>query len=67
MSGGRVWDAYRDGKIDEIRAYCETDVLNTYLIYLQFEKLRGKLDESGHTRGKRSAWWNCSANPGKGT
>ena len=50
MSGGRVWDAYREGKIDEIRAYCETDVLNTYLIYLQFEKLRGGLDESGHTR-----------------
>jgi len=50
MSGGRVWDAYRDGKIDEIRAYCETDVLNTYLVYLQFEKLRGKLDESGYAR-----------------
>jgi len=50
MSGDRVWDAYRDGKIDEIRAYCETDVLNTYLIYLQFEKLRGKLDESGYAR-----------------
>ncbi|HCK76482.1 MAG TPA: 3'-5' exonuclease [Gammaproteobacteria bacterium] len=50
MNGGQVWDAFREGKINEIRAYCETDVLNTYLIYLQFEKLRGQLDQSGHAR-----------------
>jgi hypothetical protein len=50
MSGGRVWDAFREGKIEQIRAYCETDVLNTYLIYLQFEKLRGRLDENGHVQ-----------------
>ncbi len=27
-----------------IREYCETDVLNTYLIYLRFELLRGHLN-----------------------
>jgi hypothetical protein len=43
MKGSDVWDAYRNGQIDEIRNYCETDVLNTYLIYLQFEKIRGNL------------------------
>jgi len=26
-----------------IRNYCETDVLNTYLIYLRFEMMRGRL------------------------
>jgi 3'-5' exonuclease len=44
MSGDRVWQCWLDGGIDDIRNYCETDVLNTYLIYLRFEYLRGKLD-----------------------
>ncbi|HCX86955.1 MAG TPA: 3'-5' exonuclease [Gammaproteobacteria bacterium] len=47
MSGSKVWDFFQAGKIGEIRAYCETDVLNTYLIFLQFEKIRGALDDSG--------------------
>jgi predicted PolB exonuclease-like 3'-5' exonuclease len=28
----------------EIRNYCETDVLNTYLVYLRFQLMRGLLD-----------------------
>ena len=43
MSGDKVWDAYLAGQIDEIRNYCETDVLNTFLIYLRFELMRGML------------------------
>jgi predicted PolB exonuclease-like 3'-5' exonuclease len=43
MSGDKVWDAYCEGKLDEIRNYCETDVLNTFLIYLRFEMMRGRL------------------------
>ena len=43
MSGDKVWDAWRAGKITEIRDYCETDVLNTYLVYLRFELIRGHL------------------------
>lgn len=45
MSGAKVWEAYSQGKIEEIRNYCETDVLNTYLVYLRFELMRGKLTE----------------------
>jgi predicted PolB exonuclease-like 3'-5' exonuclease len=30
MSGADVWDKYQQGALDEIRQYCETDVLNTY-------------------------------------
>lgn len=41
FSGAMVWDAYLAGEIDAIRRYCETDVLNTYLVYLRFELLRG--------------------------
>ena len=32
MDGSQVWPAYLDGKIDDIRRYCETDVVNTYLM-----------------------------------
>jgi hypothetical protein len=45
MKGSEVIDAYRSGQIDEIRNYCETDVLNTYLIYLRFEQIRGNLTD----------------------
>jgi 3'-5' exonuclease len=30
-----------------VRRYCETDVLNTYLIYLRFQFMRGRLDRAG--------------------
>lgn len=43
MSGEKVWDAYLEGQIDTIRNYCETDVLNTYLIFLRFDMMRGRL------------------------
>jgi predicted PolB exonuclease-like 3'-5' exonuclease len=42
FSGDKVWDAYLAGNLDGIRRYCETDVLNTYLIYLRFELMRGR-------------------------
>ena len=45
MSGAKVWDSFRAGQIDEIRNYCETDVLNTYLVYARFQFMRGLLDK----------------------
>ena len=45
MSGGKVWETFLNGGIHDIRNYCETDVLNTWLIYLRFEFMRGNLDE----------------------
>lgn len=43
MSGADVWDAFCDGEVAAIRNYCETDVVNTYLLYLRFERMRGHL------------------------
>lgn len=43
FSGAQVWDAYLAGNLDRIRRYCETDVINTYLVYLRFELMRGRL------------------------
>ncbi len=44
ISGGDVWERYLDNDIAGIRDYCETDVLNTYLVYLRYELLRGRRD-----------------------
>ncbi|WP_108645910.1 3'-5' exonuclease [Polynucleobacter rarus] len=41
MDGSQVWPAYLEGKLPEIRRYCETDVANTYLMYCRFQLLRG--------------------------
>ncbi len=43
MSGSHVWDEFQKGNIEGIRNYCETDVLNTYLLYLRYQLIRGKL------------------------
>ncbi|MBX5462384.1 MAG: 3'-5' exonuclease [Steroidobacteraceae bacterium] len=48
FSGEKVAQAFQDGQIIEIRRYCETDVLNTYLIYLRFELMRGNLSRERH-------------------
>ena len=43
MNGSQVWDAYQAGQLAEIRNYCETDVVNTYLVFLRFQAMRGSL------------------------
>jgi predicted PolB exonuclease-like 3'-5' exonuclease len=43
MDGSQVWSAYQAGRLAEIRQYCETDVVNTYLVYLRFQLMRGAL------------------------
>ena len=48
MHGSQVWDVYLAGGLGRIRAYCETDVLNTYLVFLRFQLLRGHLNPTEH-------------------
>jgi 3'-5' exonuclease len=43
MDGSEVHAAVRAGNIAAVRHYCETDVMNTYLLYLRFRLLRGEL------------------------
>ena len=45
MSGSKVWEEYLAGNLKGIRDYCETDVLNTYCVYLRFELMRGTISE----------------------
>ncbi len=48
MHGSKVYESWQAGDIHGIRNYCETDVLNTYLIYLRFELMRGHLSRQAH-------------------
>ena len=43
MADGEVEKYYRDGRIKEIAEYCESDVVNTYRVWLRYELFRGKL------------------------
>ncbi|MDB5864652.1 MAG: 3-5 exonuclease [Betaproteobacteria bacterium] len=48
MDGSQVWDAYQAGKLADIRNYCETDVVNTYLVFLRFQAMRGSITADQH-------------------
>jgi hypothetical protein len=48
MDGSAVWGAWQDGRSDEIRDYCETDVVNTWLVFLRFQLMRGLLTTTEH-------------------
>ena len=43
MNGSHVFTEYLAGNLKGIRDYCETDVLNTYCVYLRFEQMRGSI------------------------
>ena len=45
MDGSQVWPEFLKGNLSKIRDYCESDVLNTYLVFLRFELIRGRLTE----------------------
>ena len=50
MDGSQVWTQYLDGQLEDIRRYCETDVMNTYLLYCRFQKMRGGLTEAEYAQ-----------------
>ena len=54
MDGSQVYAAFLEGKLEDIRRYCETDVMNTYLLYCRFQKMRGGLTEQRVRAGNRA-------------
>jgi predicted PolB exonuclease-like 3'-5' exonuclease len=48
MDGSQVWDAVQTGRIADVRSYCETDALNTWLVFLRFQWMRGVLDPTAY-------------------
>jgi len=46
IAGGDVEKFYREGRIREIAEYCESDVVNTYRVWLRYELFRGRLSHA---------------------
>ena len=65
MDGSQVFGAFKRGEIGAIRDYCETDVANTYLLFLRFQLIRGALDPQGYERevGMFRDWLKAQASP----
>ncbi len=45
VDGGRVEEMVQAGQIAEVARYCESDVLNTYRVWLVYELFRGAITE----------------------
>lgn len=50
MDGSKVYGAWKNGEIEAIRNYCETDVANTYALYQRFQLIRGALVAEAYAR-----------------
>jgi predicted PolB exonuclease-like 3'-5' exonuclease len=50
MDGGEVGAAIAAGRLAEVRNYCETDVMNTYLLYQRFRLMRGEVDAGAYAQ-----------------
>ena len=48
VDGSQVWRLYQEGRLTDIRDYCETDVVNTYLVYCRYLLLRGVLTRDAY-------------------
>jgi len=53
MDGSQVWGAYQRGEIEAIRNYCETDVMNTYLVFMRFQLMRGVVSPAGYAEEEK--------------
>lgn len=50
MAGDHVWQRVAAGDLEGVRTYCETDVLNTYLLYLKWQRTAGTLAPEGYAK-----------------
>jgi 3'-5' exonuclease len=48
IDGSQVAEMFAAGRLNEIRSYCETDVLNLYGLYLRWAYIVGKTDAEGY-------------------
>ncbi len=48
VSGDMVLELYYKGEIKKIKEYCESDVLNTYILFLKYEILKGNLTQEDY-------------------
>jgi predicted PolB exonuclease-like 3'-5' exonuclease len=46
VHGGEVARYCLEGRIKEVADYCETDIVNTYRVWLRYELFRGRLNSA---------------------
>ena len=63
MDGSKVWDAFQQGQLQEIRDYCETDAANTYLMFMRFQLLRGVYNPQEYQAGIDRLYHHLNAQP----
>lgn len=54
VDGSQVMQMFDDGKLQEIRNYCETDVINTYLLYLTYQHHNGSMSKESFVKCKKN-------------
>ena len=59
VDGSQVMSLYDSEKLQEIRDYCETDVINTYLIYLRFMHHQGRVTTESHNKSIEKLLLKC--------
>lgn len=50
IDGSKVSEYVAQGRVQEVADYCETDIVNTYSLFLRYELFRGKIDLAQHER-----------------
>lgn len=50
VSGDQVIELFLNNELEKIKEYCESDVLNTYWLYLKYELLKGNLTKDDYNR-----------------
>jgi predicted PolB exonuclease-like 3'-5' exonuclease len=53
IDGSQVMGMFDQGRLQEIRDYCETDVLNTYLLYLIYQHHSGSMSRDSFVKCKK--------------
>ncbi len=48
VDGSQVWSLFQEERLKEIRDYCETDVVNTYLVYCRYLLMRGAMTREAY-------------------
>jgi predicted PolB exonuclease-like 3'-5' exonuclease len=54
MHGGQVAQYCLDGRIKEVADYCETDIVNTYRVWLRYELFRGRLNANSFQTSEKN-------------
>lgn len=55
VDGSKVAEMYDNGQLQEIKDYCETDVLNTYLVYLRLMQHQGRISTANYNKALADA------------